>query len=99
MKLLTTHLPRAKVEAGSQTSEGPGPRLLVLLLVVDELFQLGGKKAADAGAPLCGQRPRALQELAVNGDSDVLLHSRVPLVNYTRKIREGSKGRRGRRSD
>jgi hypothetical protein len=81
VKLLTAgHLSAAKVEAGSQTSEGSSQGLLVAP-ALDELFQLSSKKTADAGAALCGQRPRALQKLSINGDSHLLFHRKLPLVN------------------
>ena len=73
MKLLTAgHLSTAKMEARSQTSEGSGLGPLVPVLL-DELLKFNSK-TTDVPALLRRQRPRALQELSVNGKGDLSLH-------------------------
>jgi len=72
MKLLTGHLPAAKMEARSHKSEGSSFGLLVPLLL-DRLFKLS-RKTTNVAASVRRQRPRALQKLSVNGKGDLSLH-------------------------
>ena len=85
MKLLTVgHLSTAKMEAGSQAGEGSSPRLVVPLLLVDELFKRS-RKTTDVAASLRRQRPRALQELSVDGEGDLSLHMASHPALYTQR--------------
>jgi hypothetical protein len=82
------HFLSAEAEGGAQERQCLYLRLLARGLAVEDAAQFVGQHRAHAGTALCGKSPSPLQEVLLEGESDVPLHMRgfilhVKYVNGT----------------
>src|SRR6266480_2042240 len=93
MQLLATQGSSPQRQRSGEQRESASAGRGVAHIVGDELTQLIGEKRTHTASSACGNRPRLLEELAIDRDRNVVLGGhRIPASGQylsSRKIREG----------